>query len=203
MESSLWPAILFAVLLLALLAVIVLLAWLQQRQATQQAAQTQSTLTLVSKMGETQSTALRDLTTLLLQQISSELSASQSEMLQHLETQTKAVMTTLATTVNQSTSSLGSTTNRLSELVASSQTMLASKDSIAYQTMRGSDHSFDSDPGTEPYTSTEELSLYDAQRAEQARMAEGLIARIQNLAGVNNGSFPAAGDDLRPAAPAE
>lgn len=210
MESAATLAIsslvLGAILLLAFLAVVV---WLQTQQSRQN-RESQTFLTslltsTLSSLSESQSLQLQSLrqaseqTTLTL---SSQLSSAQTQFLQHQQVQTQEVMVALSTSVGRAVDSISSTTRQLSDLVASSQAMIATKDSIAYQQVRGASLPFTGDDGAGPYTSVEELAQNDADRAEAARLAEQGLAAIMNMAGVQSvDPYPAAGAAFAEAAP--
>jgi hypothetical protein len=209
MTSSelLWPlSVVFGLVLLALLAAIMLWGWLQNRQSSQQQSLLTNLFLQQQEANRTQQEAMREWMSSVLQQNSSQLSASQERAQQYLREQTQQVMTTLATTVNLATSSLGSTATELSELVGASQTLIAARDSITYQAIRGAEHGFTDEGGMEPYTSTEELAFADAERARAVREADRVMEHIRGLTGVKNDEpYPAAGTafgDLGRPAPA-
>lgn len=212
MSSILPLAILFAILLLALIGAVIFLL-LQQTKTNRQvmeAAQTaaRENLTFLSSLQQQTLSSLTESSAATQERLSSQLSASQTQLLQHLEVQTQEVMTTLASSVNQATASTSSTARLLSDLVASSQAMIAAKDSIAFQQIRGASIGV-TDPGDGmPYPSTEDLAQRDAE-AEAARLHglrivnEGL-ASIMKIAGVPDvDAYPAAGSAFLPAPQAQ
>ena len=205
MESTATLAIsllvLAAILLLAILAVIV---WLQTQQSrSNRESQTflSSFLTqALSSLSESQSVqlaAIRESSTTTVEKLSSQLSSAQTQFLQHQQVQTQEVMVALSTSVTRAVDSTSSTARQLAELVASSQAMLATKDSIAFQQVRGASPPFASDDAAEPYTSTEDLALADAERAAAVRMADQSLATIMKFTGVQDDEpYAAAGAGL-------
>lgn len=194
MDSTFWYVMLFAVLLLALLGTVAFLQVLQSRQ-------NRESMTFLSKLQETSSEATRNLALQMLQQLSSQSSSDRAETLSHLQMQTEQVMQLLSGTVTQVTGSMSSTANRLSEIVSSSQAMIASKDAMAYQVVRGASTPFPADTGTGPYTSTDDLAQADAEaqarKAASDRAADEALALIRSMAGVQNvDPYPAAGTGL-------
>lgn len=198
--------VLAAILLLGILATIV---WLQKQQS-QTNRETQSFLSTLlerslSTLSESQSLqlqALRESQTQTQERLSSQLSSAQTQFLQHQQVQTQELAVAMSTSVNQATSSVSSTAKLLAELVASSQAMLATKDSIAFQQVRGASLPFAGDNGTEPYASTEDLAQADAERAAALRLADESLATIMKFTGVQDDEPYAAAGSFYGAAPA-
>lgn len=194
--------VLAAILLLAILAVIV---WLQ-KQSSQSNRESMTflstllerTMSSLSELQTSQLASLRQSSEMTTERLSSQLSSAQTQFLQHLQVQTQELATTMSTSVNQATSSVSSTARTLAELLASSQAVVAAKDPIAYQQIRGATFPFSGDDGAEPYTSTEDLAQHDAE-AEAARVAglqlaeQGLATIMSNLGVENVEPYPAAG----------
>lgn len=204
---AIWSLVLGATLLLAIMALIV---WLQMQQSRtnreQQSFLTSFVTTTLSTLSEShrqQSEALRSSAESMQERLSSQLSSGQTQLLQHLQVQTQEVMVTLASSVNQATSSVSSTASDLAKLVASSQAMIATKDPIAFQHVRGAALPFADDNQAGPYTSTEDLAYEDAQRQADIRVAEQGLAQIMKMAGVSNDEpYPVAGSGFAQAAAA-
>lgn len=197
MDSMLLPALLFSVLLLALLAAVIFLQLQQSRQ-------NRETMTFLSKLQESGLEATRSFSAQTLQQVSSQISASQGDMLSYLQDQTAQTMRLLSSTVTATTRPLTETTTRLTEALTSAQAMLATQEPMAYQAVRGASIPFTSEPGTGPYTSTEELAMADAvaKKIESDRNADEGLRLIQQMAGVQNVEpYPVAGSGLLGPAP--
>lgn len=212
MSSILPLAILFAILLLALIGAVIFLL-LQQTKTNRQVMESsqaagRENLSFLSSLQQQTLSSLSESSRATQERLSSQLSASQTQLLQHLQVQTQEVMTTLATAVNQATASTSSTARQLSDLVASSQAMIAAKDSIAFQQIRGASLGVTDSGDGQPYTSVEDLAQRDAEqeaaRLQGLRIAEQGLAQIMNLAGVPDvDAYPTAGSGLPPAFPAQ
>ena len=178
---------LVALLLLAMLGAVIFLAVLLLRWSR---SQQQSLL----QTSEQSLATTRELALTMLERTSSSSSASQQEVLRHLEGQTTQVMAALSSTVNQATGSISSTATKLTELLASTQAMVAAKDPMACQTLRGATFPIAGDDSDEPYTSTEDLALADARRAARMREADEALEKIRSLTGVaDEQPYPGAG----------
>lgn len=189
MDSIVWLVLLFSVLLLGLLAAITFL----QVHLTRS---NRETLSFLTKLQESQQEATRSFTTQMLERLSSQNSSAQQEMLSYLQMQQEQVMVHLSTASTAATSSISSTATKLADALTSAQAMIASKDPMAYQVVRGAATPFAGDQGTAPYTSTDDLAMAEAARrkAESDRNADTALKTILDLAGAANVEpFPAAG----------
>lgn len=199
MDSMFWPATLFVVLLLALLATIAFLATQQSRSTRETMTHLQKLQDSQMKQMEAQQEATRMLAVQMLQQLSSQTSSAQADTLSYLQTQNEQVMLMLSSTVTQVTREQASTARELVNLASASQAMIASKDAMAFQAVRGASAPLTSDSGTGPYTSTEALAMADAisRKAESDRTADAALQMIHEMTGVKNvDPYPVAGTHL-------
>jgi hypothetical protein len=191
MESNPWFVVCLTVLLLGVLSLVLVVLLLQLKSSRE-------SLTFLSETTRQQQEAQNQLMSSLLQQNSQQHSVSQERYLSHLNEQTQQVMLTTSEAVTAATSSVSSTAKTLADLLATSQAVIATKDPMAYQTVRGAAFSEPETNATRPYTSTEDLALADAQAEAERQagiaLADQALSSIMNLSGVTSDQpYPAAG----------
>lgn len=172
MESMVWPAILFAILMLLLLAAVLFLAVLHTKTNTEVTRFLTQQQERNDQRTQEQNELLRDTMQEILDASSSSVSASLA-----------ATTGLLRETMKEVTFGSSSSVSELTKLVRETTTLLASKDPIAYQMAVGAQAAQPGSGDWQPYTSTDaEANAEAEQRLQQKLAVEDLLSRMSAVA---------------------